>query len=180
METRINSTQLGSQPGGLGWNNIPYGNLTGTPDFRQFDGRAVQNNQKWGFAIQETVNGNTKTACVKFNTQVAQGVYVTPQLPYGNHKIKWIVSDGCGNERVCEYAIVVRDCRAPNVVCFNGLAVNIMPTGSITMFVSDFLQFADDNATPAGTLRGAQIGNRSRFPFRLRWQSGNISYVRLQ
>jgi hypothetical protein len=166
METRINSTQLGSQPGGLGWNNIPYGNLTGTPDMRQFDGRSVPNNQKWGFAIQETVNGNTKTACVKFNTQLAQGVYQTPQLPYGNHKIKWIVSDGCGNERVCEYPVVVRDCRAPNVVCFNGLAVNIMPSGSITLFVSDFLQFSDDNATPTGMIRYSvrKSGTGSGFP----------------
>jgi hypothetical protein len=29
METVVNSTQLGSQPGGLGWNNVLYNNLNG-------------------------------------------------------------------------------------------------------------------------------------------------------
>ncbi|MEZ4926222.1 MAG: hypothetical protein R3A50_08095 [Saprospiraceae bacterium] len=147
METVVNSTQLGNQAGGLGWNNIMYGNVTGAGQSRQFDGRPVPTNQKWGFAIQETVTGNDKTACVKFNTFQAQNTYVTPQLPHGTHKIKWFVSDGCGNETVCEYTIVIKDCKAPTVVCLNGLSVNIMPTGMIQLWATDFLQYAEDNCT---------------------------------
>ncbi|MFM8486212.1 MAG: hypothetical protein ACKOCH_07740, partial [Bacteroidota bacterium] len=68
METVVNSTQLGSQPGGLGWNNVLYNNVNVNGGIsRQFDDRPVAPNQKWGFAIQEVVNGNTKTASVKFN-----------------------------------------------------------------------------------------------------------------
>jgi hypothetical protein len=145
METVVNSTQLGAQPGGLGWNNVLFGNASGAGTARQFDGRAVPTNQKWGFAIQETVTGNNKTACVKFNTFQAQNSFVTPQLPYGTHKIKWFVSDGCGNETICEYSIIVKDCKAPTVVCLNGLSVNIMPTGMIQMWATDFLQYAEDN-----------------------------------
>jgi hypothetical protein len=147
METVVNSTQLGNQSGGLGWNNVMFGNATGAGTSRQFDFRPVAGNQKWGFAIQETVTGNKKTACVKFNTFQAQATYVTPQLPHGTHKIKWIVSDGCGNESVCEYTIIVKDCKAPTVVCLNGLSVNIMPTGMITLWATDFLQYAEDNCT---------------------------------
>ena len=145
METVVNSTQLGT--GQLGWNNIMYGNVTGVGQSRQFDGRPVLTNQKWGFAIQETVSGNDKTACVKFNTFQNQNAYVAPQLPHGTHKIKWFVTDGCGNETICEYTIIVKDCKAPTVVCLNGLSVNIMPTGMIVMWASDFLQYTDDNCT---------------------------------
>jgi hypothetical protein len=53
---------------------------------------------------------------------------VIPELPYGTHKIKWFIEDGCGNETVCEYTFVVKDCKKPTVVCINGLSVNIMPT----------------------------------------------------
>ncbi|MBL7827176.1 MAG: T9SS type A sorting domain-containing protein, partial [Saprospiraceae bacterium] len=62
-------------------------------------------------------------------------------------KIKWFVTDGCGNETICEYTIIVRDCKAPTVVCLNGLSVNIMPTGMITLWASDFLQYTEDNCT---------------------------------
>jgi hypothetical protein len=166
METEVNSTQLGSQPGGLGWNNILFGNATGAGTARQFDGRPVPTNQKWGFAIQETVSGANKTACVKFNTFQAQNSFVTPQLPYGTHKIKWIVSDGCGNETICEYSIIVKDCKAPTVVCLNGLSVNIMPTAMIQMWASDFLQYAEDNYTQTQYLKYAirKCGQGAGFP----------------
>jgi hypothetical protein len=39
-----------------------------------------------------------------------------PELPYGTHKIKWLVEDGCGNEQFCEYTFVVKDCKKPTVV----------------------------------------------------------------
>ena len=166
METVVNSTQLGSQPGGLGWNNILYGNMTGAGQARQFDGRPVPTNQKWGFAIQETVNGSNKTACVKFNTFQSQNTFVAPQLPYGTHKIKWFVSDGCGNDKVCEYTIVVKDCKAPTVVCLNGLGVNIMPTGMIQMWASDFLHYGEDNCTPAPYIKYGirRAGTGTGFP----------------
>ena len=73
---------------------------------------------------------------------------VEPQLPYGTHKIKWITNDGCGNEAVCEYLIVVRDGKAPTVVCLNGLSVNIMPTGMITMNDVFFLLLQSSRMLP--------------------------------
>jgi len=46
----------------------------------------------------------------------------------------------------------VKDCKAPTVVCINGLSVNIMPTGMIAMWASDFLQYTEDNCTPTSKL----------------------------
>jgi hypothetical protein len=73
---------------------------------------------------------------------------IAPQLPYGTHKIKWTITDGCGNETYCEYTFVVKDCKAPTVVCHNGLSVNIMPTQMVQLWATDFLQYAEDNCTP--------------------------------
>jgi hypothetical protein len=159
METVVNSVNTGIN--GYGWNTVWYNNLNvpnfgpGTP--RQFDERPVPGNQKYGFAIQETVSGNSKTACVRWNTQQQQNTYVTPELPHGTHKIKWFLTDGCGNNKEYEYTFTVKDCKAPTVVCLNGLSVNIMPTGMIALWASDFLQYTEDNCTPTGQI---QIGIR--------------------
>ena len=150
METVISSTNL------PGFNTVFYDNALnpnfggGTP--RQFDERPVLTNQKYGFALQTVVNGNKKVASVRWNTQQQPTNYVIPELPYGTHKIKWIVEDGCGNENTCEYTFVVKDCKKPTVVCINGLSVNIMPTKMITRFAADFLQYTEDNCTPSNQL----------------------------
>ena len=80
------------------------------------------------------------------------GDWVLPQIPLGKHKIKWFVEDNCGNETEWESPWNLRDCKAPTVVCLNGLSVNIMPTGMITIWGSDFLQYGEDNCTPADQL----------------------------
>ena len=158
METVVNSVNTGiAAPIGEGWNTVRYNNVN-TPNFsggtlRQFDERPVPFNQKWGFAIQETVNGNTKVACVRWNTQQQQNSFVVPELPHGTHKIKWFITDGCGNNKEYEYTFTVKDCKAPTVVCLNGLSVNIMPTGMITLWASDFLQYTEDNCTPANQIK---------------------------
>jgi hypothetical protein len=151
METVVSSTNL------PGFNNVNFGNA-GNPNFaggtpRGFDERAVPFNQKYGFTLQTTTSGKNKTGAVRWNTQQSPATYTVPELPYGTHKIKWIVSDGCGNDQVCEYTFVVKDCKKPTVVCLNGLSVNIMPTGMIQMWASDFLQYAQDNCTPANQLK---------------------------
>jgi len=172
METVVNSVNTGiAAPIGEAWNTVRYNNLN-TPNFsggtlRQFDERPVPANQKWGFAIQETVNGNNKIACVRWNTQQQQNSYVVPELPHGTHKIKWFITDGCGNNKEYEYTFTVRDCKPPTVVCLNGLSVNIMPTGMITLWASDFLQYTEDNCTPTGQIKIGvrKCGDGTGFPF---------------
>ena len=161
METVVSSTNL------PGVNNVQFGNAAnanyagGTP--RAFDGRPVPLNQQYRFGLDWTTSGKVATAKVRFDNlqspialpgtgnNVMQGVI--PQLPYGTHKIKWFVEDGCGNETICEYTFVVKDCKKPTVVCLNGLSVNIMPTQMITLWASDFLQYTEDNCTPANQLK---------------------------
>jgi len=151
MESVISSTNL-PPANTVYYDNAANPNFTGGQP-RAFDERLVPANQKYGFALQITANGNKKTAAVRWNTAQSPTQYFVPELPYGTHKIKWIIDDGCGNEQVCEYTFVVKDCKAPTVVCINGLAVNIMPTGMIPMWASDFLKYTEDNCTPVSKLK---------------------------
>lgn len=155
METVLNSNNLPATPGTVNFNNLSNPNYSGG-DSRVFDERGVPNDQKYRWALHQSINGNNRTATVQWKTfsQMPTPANqfgtsgVAPEIPYGTHKIKWQVSDGCGNEQTCEYTFVVKDCKAPTVVCYNGLSVNIMPAGMITMWATDFLQYAQDNCTP--------------------------------
>ncbi|MBK8192331.1 MAG: hypothetical protein IPK76_03750 [Lewinellaceae bacterium] len=150
METVVNSLNS-PDPNVVNYNNANTQNFTGGV-VRAFDERQVPLNQKYRFAIQTTVNGKFKTACLRWNTQAQPDTYTIPELPYGTHKIKWIVEDGCGNQEICEYTFVVKDCKAPNVLCLNGLATNMMPNGTVTLGLQGFLQDASDNCTPKSML----------------------------
>ena len=49
------------------------------------------------------------------------------------------------------------DITAPVVTCFNGISVNVMPTGIIQLWASDFLHSVTDNVTPSDQI---EIGLR--------------------
>ncbi len=166
-ETVVSSPQTGL--GGLGWNRVNYGNAN-NPNYsggqaREFDFRPVPANQKYGFALQVTKSGGKVTGAVRWNTQQAQNTYVIPELPYGRHKIVWVVDDMCGNEQVCEYEFEVKDCKKPTIICKN-IGVNIMPTKMITIGVGDVLQETYDNCTPSPLLVVAirKAGQGTGFP----------------
>jgi hypothetical protein len=164
METTISSTNPPA-PGTVNYNNVNSPNYTGGT-VRNFDKRNVAANQKYRFALQTTVNGTSLQAAVRWNTVANPGTYTVPELPYGKHKIKWISSDGCGNETVCEYLFEVKDCKAPSVFC-NGFNVTLMQTGMVTLFASDFILDAFDNCTPEEQLLFGirKAGTGEGFPF---------------
>ncbi|MEZ4965725.1 MAG: HYR domain-containing protein [Saprospiraceae bacterium] len=146
METVVNSNDPPA-PGTVNFGNAFNPNFSGGNP-QEFDQRGVPASEKWKFAVRTSISGMQMSAALKWNTTANPNQFVTPQLPYGTHKIKWIVEDGCGNESVCEYTFVVKDCKAPTVVCSNGLSVNIMPTQIVQLWATDFLQYAEDNCTP--------------------------------
>ena len=167
METVVNS--LNPPPPGT----VHFGNAN-TPNFgggtpRQFDNRGLPINQNYQFSLLQrfNTNGTKRMFSVRWNTQQFPNVYTIPEFPHGTHKIKWIIKDGCGNEAFCEYNFTVKDCKAPTVVCINGLSANIMPTGMIQLWASDFLQYTEDNCTPSGQLKIGirKCGTGLGFPF---------------
>ncbi|MFN0215718.1 MAG: T9SS type A sorting domain-containing protein [Saprospiraceae bacterium] len=95
--------------------------------------------------IEKTIANDTVCAKIIFPAGVG--------LPYGKHKIEWITNDRCGNESLCKYEFEVRDCKPPTVVCINGLSINIMQTGMITLWDTDFLHYTEDNCTPTPQIK---------------------------
>ncbi len=105
QETVVDSRNL---PGAdtIRYNNANTpGYLGGTPV--TFDSRPVPASQKWHFALQQNNGAGSASAAVRWNTALAPTAFVTPQLPQGTHKIKWVVSDHCGNESVCEHSFTI-------------------------------------------------------------------------
>jgi hypothetical protein len=149
METVLNTNDLNPPPVGSMWvNNANNANFAGTTSL-VFDKRNVPANQKYKIGLEiTTAASGQKTATLRFSSN---GTWSAPQLPYGRYKIKWIISDGCGNETVKEKIFTIKDCKKPTVVCRNGLSVNLMNNPNfqgVTLWASDFLQYAEDNCTP--------------------------------
>ncbi len=121
----------------------------------------------WGFGIREdeAIGGKRIARLTRdvewddgppfFNHQKRD----TFSLPYGNHKIKWIAEDRCGNDRVKEFPIKVGPCQMPAVVCKNLLKINQLwqisaasePSASRT--ATQFLKSAFDANTPFNQLQ---------------------------
>ncbi|MBC7776988.1 MAG: hypothetical protein H7246_16270 [Phycisphaerae bacterium] len=123
----------------------------GTP--RAFDQRPVPANLFWRFALKNTVVGDVASYKLHWVNDAAPGIAELPELAYGFHKVRWIVTNSAGAVKTCEKQFQVKDCKAPTVVCLNGLSVNIMPTKLITLWASDFLQYGEDNVTPANLIK---------------------------
>ncbi len=115
---------------------------------RSFDERPVTPNHKWHFTLQTTVSGDTSKVSLKWIYDAAPGFFEMPSLAYGTHKVQWTVTNATGATITCEKTFTVKDCKAPTVVCLNGLSVNIMPTKMIQLWATDFLQYTEDNVTP--------------------------------
>lgn len=139
------------------FNEVRFNNIN-TPGYtggnpQAFDFRAVPANQKQGFGmVVDTAIGNTRAAHVRWKNQA--GNITLPQITYGTHKIKWFITDNCGNETVNETIFTVNDCKKPTVVCVNGLSVPQMNqlNNSVTLWTTDFLSYGEDNATQSNLL----------------------------
>ena len=146
-ETVISS----DNPPAAGQVDFDNANGNGTP--RDFDQRPVQADMKYRFGLEISGSGVSKIATAGWVLAGAPNVLFSPELPAGNHRIQWFV-DG---QMLCDQSFVVRDCKQPTVVCINSLSVNIMPTNFVQLWASDFLQYAEDNATPGSQI---EIGIR--------------------
>jgi hypothetical protein len=150
QETRVDSDTLPAA------NTIHYNNkniaVTGGTQW-QFDFRPVAVANKFRFdLLVNTVSPTEKKAQLVW--RYSPTATTLAQLPYGTHKIKWVVTNGCGQQSTCEYTFIIRDEKPPVVICINGLSVNLqnISGGTVQLYASDFLQYTEDNYTPATKL----------------------------
>ncbi|MBK6995211.1 MAG: hypothetical protein IPH31_09880 [Lewinellaceae bacterium] len=69
----------------------------GTP--RAFDQRPVPTNLFWQFALKTSVSGDTSTYALKWVNDAAPNIAELPELAYGSHKARWIVTSSAGRFR---------------------------------------------------------------------------------
>ena len=83
---------------------------------------------------------------IEGNGNDASGIY-----PYGDHIIRWIATDGCGNVTAEDFAFSVRDCKNPTPVC-QGITTVVMNNGEcVSIWALDLLEYAEDNCTERTT-----------------------------
>lgn len=69
-----------------------------------------------------------------------------------NHKVKWSVTDGCGNVATCSSTFMVVDKKAPTPYCIN-LSTALMQNGMVELWACDFDLGSFDNCTATDDLR---------------------------
>jgi hypothetical protein len=146
QETRVDSDTLPAA-NTIHFNNKGLAVTAGVQ--RQFDSRPVALADKYRFDLQlDAVSPSEKKAQLVWRSSPTATTMA--QLPYGTHKIKWVVTNDCGQQSTCEYAFTIRDEKPPTISCINGLSVNLMNIsgGSIQLWASDFLQTTEDNYSP--------------------------------
>ena len=80
-----------------------------------------------------TIAGRTRNAQGVFVNVPAGTVTIQGSFPLGNHILVITVNDQCGNLIEAYVPFTARDCKAPTVKLLNGLAINNMQTGTITV-----------------------------------------------
>jgi hypothetical protein len=119
---------------------IDFDHRTGLPD-----------SMKYRFGLEINRIADLVIANLKWTTGITNPNYSVPKFPLGKHRIQWRIEQG-GVERFCEYGFEVKDCAPPVVTCVAPFQVNILPTGSISLWATDFAQSQNDNITPPDLL----------------------------
>ncbi|MEM7575506.1 MAG: hypothetical protein AAF433_21560 [Bacteroidota bacterium] len=87
------------------------------------------------------VNNQDSTFTVSFDVN----------LPLGQHAVRVIASDGCGNTEVGLIIFEVVDTKAPTPVCINGLTATLMPDGDgggmAAIWASEYVASVSDDCT---------------------------------
>lgn len=94
----------------------------------------------------------------KYVAPTANGDEISIALPdiegsMSNHKVRWIVSDGCQNNASCEWEFMVVDKKAPTPYCLDISTAVMENDGTVTIWASDFNVGSFDNCTAEENLR---------------------------
>jgi hypothetical protein len=162
-ETLLDSDSLPAR------NTVWFGSLNGSGTARSFDSRPVSADSLWGFALAILPSADSlHRAQIVWENNAGERTF--PQLPYGNHRLTWLVTDACGQRSTCTRALQVRDGAPPTIHCLNSVSVNLQPIGAdcqAVLFVSDFIQYIEDNYLESNqvfTVSLRRAGSGSGFP----------------
>ncbi|MEM6319202.1 MAG: T9SS type A sorting domain-containing protein [Bacteroidota bacterium] len=72
--------------------------------------------------------------------------------PNSSYRIKWQVSDQCGNSAQAENTYTFQDCKRPSPYCLEGLAIELGQNQTVGIWAVDFDINSFDNCTPKDKL----------------------------
>ena len=127
-------------------NSNSIGFTGGTP--LVFDKRPVPDSLKYSFVLQLVViDSLTHTTQARWWWQSGTDL-IDPEFPHGKHRVKWIIEDGCGNEKVCEFEFTIQDGIAPVLDCKDTVRITMQPSGTVSLHPEDvWLTDPVDNLT---------------------------------
>ena len=100
----------------------------------------------WSYRIDENNDG---TFANPKSGKTASGV-----LPVGTHRLRWILTDQCGNSSTCDQVFTIKDCKKPTPYCINGIVTVVMQTnGEVSIWAKDFNLGSSDNCTRPQNLK---------------------------
>jgi hypothetical protein len=76
------------------------------------------------------------------------GAVTIPNVGVGEYEVTYAVTDNCGNTGYLTLVVVVEDCKKPTPLCDNGLVVEIMQTGMVSVDAEAFDEGSFDNCGP--------------------------------
>ncbi len=71
--------------------------------------------------------------------------YTYANVPPGEYVVDYAVTDNCGNTSYDQIVVTVVDCKKPTPYCVEGLVIEIMQTGMVEIWASDFDAGSYDN-----------------------------------
>ena len=118
-----------------------YATLVG----RATDDCTVENDLVWHYSLDRDNNGIWDTTIAGND---ASGYY-----PVGTHRIRWEVTDLCGNISTCNFSFEVQDCKPPTPYCRNGIVTVVMPSSGQIEVRAEMLNIGSwDNCTDTANL----------------------------
>ncbi len=126
-------------------------------------GLCASNSLTWEAQVDLFSDGNIDYTYSSFNdptgnfyipaSSSGEEVKITvPEGAFGEHRVSWKVSDGCGNNTTCIYTFNIADEIPPTPYCVN-LSSSLTEQGSVELWACDFNLGAFDNCTPEEQLR---------------------------
>ncbi len=119
----------------------------------------IEDNTCGGTVLLPTPEITDCSANVTVTAQIRiGGVWLNGFGPYvnvapGTYEVRYKAIDNCNNQKDCNTTVTVKDCKKPTPYCKNGLVIELMQTGMVDVWASDFDAGSFDNCTAQNQLK---------------------------
>lgn len=99
--------------------------------------------------ITECTDQYEVTAQIKIGGVWLNGFGPFLNVAPGTYEVRYVAKDYCNNQTQCLSTVTVKDCKKPTPYCKNGLVIELMQTGMVDTWATDFDAGSFDNCPGA-------------------------------